>query len=221
MNSRRERTESEELDMSATMRRKLRRPTGGLALSCALLSAALLGAPPVAADDAAASLEAQVIQPFRRQLDALNTRAREHADAIERKEVHEVRDPRVGVDARDRSINETGLDYPPGWVFRIVRPFEDDYFTTRRTDYEFLGWAWEDGAEGKEALLRYTETLFLKSEDSLEAIPSGEWQRWLSVEHRLSATRNVDGHWSVVETVSPTPTPDPSLRREFRVVPPS
>lgn len=186
-----------------------------------LLSVALVAAAPAPAEDASASLEAQVVQPFREQLDAMNAKAREHAGLVDKGDVHEVRDPRVGEDARDRSINETGLDYPPGWVFRIVRPFEDDYFTTRRTDYEFLGWAWEDGAEGEKALLRYTETLFLKSEASLEAIPSGDWQRWLSVEHRLTATRGIDGHWSVVEAASPTPTPDPSLRREFRVVPPS
>lgn len=176
-------------------------------------------APPETVEQAAASLEKLVITPFREQLQEKDGKAKAHADAIEAGKVYEVKGPGFGADKENRHVREHGLDYAPGWAIWVVRPFEDDYFTTRQTRYELLGWKWTPGREGEEALVTYSETMFLKNAPSLAEVVSEPWLRWISVNHHVRAVRGAGG-WEVEEASEPTPSLDPNKKRDLYEVHP-
>lgn len=185
-------------------------------LALATLAASMLGQvwaeEPLAA--LSQSLEAEVIKPFRDQLEELERKGVAHAEAIDSGKAHEVTAPEFAVEASGRPSPDRNLDFAPGWVMRVVRPFEHDYYTTKKTRYEIVGWQWVEGVPEGQATIRYRESLLLKNADSLAEIAKAEWQSWLSVDHYLTATRRA-GQWAVEEAAAPTPTPGGSRSRAF------
>lgn len=143
------------------------------------------------ADVREADLQQSVIAPLRKQLDEQNAEGRKHADTVDHGEVHIIRP----------KITKEGFEKPSGWVIRVVRPFENDYFTSSYTIFEMTGWEWTDPHTKQAALVAYDETLFVKNADSVEALKKEPWLKMTTIPHRLRAER-AGSSWQVIEVPS-------------------
>jgi len=156
-----------------------------------------------AKDDRATSLEREVVAPFKAQLEQLNQQDKEHARAVDSGATNLVRpDPELNPHRR--------VEKPPGWVILVVRPFEDNYYSSSYTEYGDPTWQWT--MQGEEASVRYDETLYTKTADSVEELAKLEWIKTISRPRELRAKFH-DGGWQVEEVSRSHPAEGQSVHR--------
>ncbi len=150
-------------------------------------------APASAKDPVVDDLETHVIAQLQKQLDEKNAESRKHKDEVDEGRINVIRP----------KLTREGFEKPSGWVIQVVRPFENDYFTSSYTALEMKGWEWADPAHHDTAVVSFDETLFVKNGDTLEALRKEPWLKMMTIPHRMKASREGKS-WRVEEAPGPS-----------------